>query len=124
MYDGTEWVIVGNPILCSYYTSSVNTSSVDINSYEVYANGMIYQYGTFDNGSNVRSLDADISYLVPFVTTQYVVNFVTLAPAGQQHYIGSIGAKGQTTTGVNLHFYGLTTNQDVARYMKWETRGF
>ena len=124
MYDGTEWVIVGNPILCSYYTSSVNTSSVDINSYEVYANGMIYQYGTFDNGSNARSLDANINFLIPFVTTQYVVNFVTLAPAGQQHYIGSIGARGQTKTGVNLHFYGLTTNQDVARFMKWETRGF
>jgi hypothetical protein len=124
MYDGTEWVIVGNPILCSYYTGGVSTSSTDINSYEVYANGMIYQYGTFDNGSNVRSLFADINYLVPFVTTQYVVNFVTLAPAGQQNYIGSIGASGQTTTSVNLHFFGLTVNKDVTRYLKWETRGF
>ena len=124
MYDGTQWVIVGNPILCSYYTNSVSTSSVVINSYEVYANGMIYQYGTFDNGSTVRSLDANINFLIPFVTKQYVMNFAPLAPNNQQYYVGSIGARNQTSTGVNLHFYGLTTNQDVARWLKWETRGF
>lgn len=122
MYDGTEWVIVGNPILCSFYTNNVNTSSVDINSYEVYANGMIYQYGTFDNGSTVRTINADINYLMQYGNGSYLMNFTPLAPSNQQHYVGSVGARNQTATGVHLMFYGAGT--DVAQYLKWEARGF
>ena len=122
------WSVVGLfaliTLLCSYYTITSSTSSTDINSYEVYANGMIYQYGTFDNGSTVRTINADINYLIPFVTKSYVTNFVPLAPTNQQYYVGSIGARNQTTPGIRMSYYGTTPVNDVAQYLKWETRGF
>ena len=38
IYDGTDWVIMGNPVLCSYFSTTY--------SYTVYANGLIKQFAS------------------------------------------------------------------------------
>jgi hypothetical protein len=47
IYDGTNWVVVGNPVLCSYFATD--------KSYSVYANGEIEQTATIYRGSNLSA---------------------------------------------------------------------
>lgn len=47
IYDGTNWVVVGNPVLCSYFATD--------KSYSVYSNGMIEQTATVYKGSNLSA---------------------------------------------------------------------
>ncbi|MBQ4215512.1 MAG: hypothetical protein II663_04480, partial [Bacteroidales bacterium] len=121
IYDGTEWVIVGNPILCSYYTTSVSTSSKDINSYEVYANGMIYQYGTYEHNSVQRTIAATINLLLPYSKGAYLSNMLPVAPGSQTYYVGSIGIKNQTASNFTMKFNGAGSD-DKTKWLKWETR--
>ena len=44
MYDGTDWVIIGNPVVEDYYSAS--------QSYTVYANGLIIQLGECASSAN------------------------------------------------------------------------
>ena len=55
MYDGTDWVIIGNPVVEDY-------SSTD-QSYTVYANGLIEQRGTY-TPSTTR--EQTVNYLITF----------------------------------------------------------
>ena len=62
MWDGTNWIVMGNPVLCSYLSET--------QSYTVYANGLIeqqYKKTTLSSGN------VDISFNVQF-TTQYNVS--------------------------------------------------
>ena len=56
MYDGTDWVIIGNPVVEDY-------SSTD-QSYTVYANGLIEQQGEYSsNGNTLVTTSFYIKYL-------------------------------------------------------------
>ena len=44
LYDGTDWVIMGNPVVESYYTDSA--------SYEIKADGLIRQFGEYTNNGD------------------------------------------------------------------------
>lgn len=52
IYNGTYWVVEGNPVLESYHSTT--------NSYVVYADGTIEQWGTFTYSTTARD------FLVPF----------------------------------------------------------
>jgi hypothetical protein len=62
MYTGSEWLVMGNPVLCSYFS---NTQS-----YTVYANGLIEQQGITSNGT---SGDTSISFYVKYSNTPILV---------------------------------------------------
>jgi hypothetical protein len=47
IYDGTNWVVVGNPVLCSYFATD--------KSYSVYSNGEIEQTATIYRGSDLSA---------------------------------------------------------------------
>ena len=65
MYDGTDWVIVGNPTVESYSSSSA--------SYEVKADGLIEQRGTIAE-KNHRNQNADIKFPISFLNINYYAN--------------------------------------------------
>ena len=61
MYDGTDWVIIGNPVVEDYYSASQG--------YTVYANGLIEQWGTM-SVSGTTSKD----FYIDFSNTDYIMN--------------------------------------------------
>lgn len=123
VYNGTEWQIMGNPILCSYFTSNSGTAANQKNSYIVYADGLIHQWGTIDHGSAERDIKETVNLLITHKASGYMTNFTPVAPADQEYYVGSIGIKGQTVSGFNLDFYGTSDGKDKSRWMKWEALG-
>ena len=58
MYTGSYWLVMGNPILCSY--------SDKTQSYTVYANGLIEQWGIINQ--------QDINFLVSYSNVNYAHN--------------------------------------------------
>lgn len=68
IYDGTNWVVVGNPVLCSYFATD--------KSYSVYSNGEIEQTATIYRGSNLSSGEtwsATITYQIVMSDTGYTL---------------------------------------------------
>ena len=60
MYDGTDWVISGNPVVESYYTAN--------NSYSVYADGLIEQWVS----SEYSNSQQNATFNVLFANTDYI----------------------------------------------------
>lgn len=68
IYDGTNWVVVGNPVLCSYFATD--------KSYSVYSNGEIEQTATRYKGSNLEpgeTWSATITYQIVMSDTGYTL---------------------------------------------------
>ena len=63
IYDGTNWVVVGNPVLCSYFATD--------KSYSVYANGYIHQWGEVEGVTS--SAQSVVQLLVNYTTSFSVV---------------------------------------------------
>ncbi len=122
VYNGTQWQIMGNPILCSYFTSNDGTEANQRNNYLVYADGLIHQWGTMNNGSTSRDIKKTVNLLITYTVSGYMTNFTPVAPADQQYYVGSIGIKAQTVNSFELDFYG-TGSTDMSRWLKWEALG-
>ena len=64
IYDGTNWVVVGNPVLCSYFATD--------KSYSVYANGYIHQWGKVEGVTS--SAQSVVQLLVNYTTSFSVVD--------------------------------------------------
>lgn len=115
IYDGTDWVIIGNPVLCSY-------NSVDA-SYLVWANGEIRQWGRFDWGSDARNINCTVTFLVRFSDwNTYTTNFCAQR--------GSTGNASMTLYSYSVHSYSVYIGAygfgttDYARYITWEVMGY
>ena len=61
MYDGTNWVIMGDPVIESYFTTD--------SGYEKKANGLIRQWGFSQDIDNVHNITLPISY----TNTNYII---------------------------------------------------
>ena len=72
MYDGTDWVIIGNPVVEDYFSET--------QSYTVYANGLIKNFGEVD--SSHRS----ITFGASFSNTNYTVVLGTSHGGGENAY--------------------------------------
>lgn len=115
IYDGTNWVVVGNPILCSYY-------SVDC-SYLVYANGLLQQWGQNDHGSDARSINATVIFPIQFTDeNSYMLNICGIR-GSVNAFTGGTGARERHSYSVYCNWYGLSAN-DLSRYIKWEVLGY
>ena len=64
MYDGTDWVIIGNPVVESYYASNKG--------YSVYADGLIEQW-LFDGNVTTVSTQGDFYLPIYFSNKNYAV---------------------------------------------------
>ena len=67
MYDGTNWVIMGDPVIESYFTTDYG--------YEKKANGLIRQWGIDKTYANVHEITLPLSYS----NTDYVIMAMGLA---------------------------------------------
>lgn len=122
VYNGTEWQIMGNPILCSYFTSNNGTAANQRNSYIVYADGLIHQWGTMDHGSAERNVYETVNLLITYKASGYMSNLTPVASAGQTNHVGSIGINAQTVDSMGIQFFGASL-ADYARWLKWEALG-
>lgn len=114
IYDGTNWVVVGNPILCSYYSDNY--------SYIVYADGLIHQWGTYDKGSDTRPVYSTEIFPVQYTSPEsYMINIAGVR-AGDGDFAGGIGVRDRRSYSANMGWYGLSES-DLSRYLKWETLG-
>jgi hypothetical protein len=114
IYDGTNWVVVGNPGLCSYYSGNY--------SYIVYTDGLIHQWGTYDKGSDTRSVFSTAIFPVQYTNEgSYMINIAGVR-AGDGNFVGVIGVRARQSYSAYMGWYGLSES-DLARYLKWETLG-
>ena len=115
IYDGTNWVVVGNPVLCSYY-------SVD-SSYLVYANGLLQQWGQMDNGSDERAVNATVIFPIRFTDENSFMLNICGIRASNGVFTGGTGARERHSYSVYCQWYGLSA-KDLSRYIKWEVLGY
>ena len=121
IYDGTNWVVVGNPVLCSYFATD--------KSYSVYANGYIEQWDRFDAGSDVR--DPQISnykFSIRYSDwTTLVANIMPIrsgAISSSANCPMGAGIKGLHSYGIDYALcYGLSAN-DKCRYLDITSWGY
>ena len=104
MYDGTDWVIIGNPVVEDYYSESEN--------YIVYANGLIEQYAylhqptsnelTIDfpivfNNANYYASVTPSPYYPSYASTVYAIGITNMTTSSMQTncYTGGVGTEGR-----------------------------
>ena len=102
MYDGTDWVIIGNPVVEDYFSAS--------QSYTVYANGLIEQ-----QGNHLNSSGKTITFPISFTTTSYTV-FINNNYNGQ----AKDEAVNFQTRNHNSVGYDSWLNRDVC----WQVKGY
>ena len=85
MYDGTDWVIMGNPVVEDYFSES--------QSYTVYANGYIEQWGTKpssqDNNTytSLSIIMSNSTYITLCTINQNTENMVWVADRKQDSFL-------------------------------------
>jgi uncharacterized protein YjbI with pentapeptide repeats len=90
LYDGTDWVIVGNPVIESYEDGAGN-------GYTVYADGKIEQWGYSSDTTNPCTITLPVAY-----SNAYYYANVTMVSDSQDtsvytFYVASIKSKNETT---------------------------
>lgn len=118
MYDGTDWVIVGNPTVESYSSSSA--------SYEVKADGLIEQWGISSNESGIETISLPITYPnINYNLQVEVAETNSLSLTGGQFWQNNIyGVKENSfTLGKVLH-YNESGNTDSSVPRRWRTVGY
>lgn len=114
MYDGADWVIVGNPTVESYFSSSA--------SYEVKADGLIEQRIIYDKGSDVRDISARVSFPIEFNNINYGYSVCPNNSSGG-YSVGSIGTRQRALKSLDIDFYGIDSS-NKARYLCLIVKGY
>ena len=111
MYDGTDWVIMGNPVVENYYSTD--------GGYAVYADGLIVQWGIDATLTNVHIISIPIYYS----STNYMIS-VTAKSNGDGGYKDAntvvYGGSSLTTSSFTCD----TSNGNFKPYMMWNTKGY
>jgi hypothetical protein len=95
MYTGSYWLVMGNPILCSYFSTS--------NNYTVYANGLIEQWGYLNPSTT------SFTYLITYKTS--VRNFICVGDNSNQAFT-------QSSYGYNITNNGFTCGNNNSTAIK------
>lgn len=118
MYDGTDWVIVGNPTVESYSSSSA--------SYEVKADGLIEQWGVTSTESGIETISLPITYSnINYNLQVEVAETNSLSLTGGQFWQNNIYQvkENSFTLAKVLHYNGSgNTASNVPR--RWRTVGY
>ena len=104
IYDGTDWVIIGNPVLCSYFATD--------KSYSVYSNGEIEQTATIYRGSNL-SADGIWSTTVTYQIVMSDTGYILLMSAGDKGGGGEEEREvydSRTTSSTQLNIYNRNSS--------------
>lgn len=89
IYDGTNWVVVGNPVLCSYFATD--------KSYSVYANGELEMWGK----ATTSNYQGTLTLTVSTVLTDYSV--VVIADDSGTSVVYRCSVANRTTTQCKLY---------------------
>lgn len=103
VYNGTEWQVKDNPVLCSYFATN--------KSYSVYANGYIHQWGI--QTGVTESIQTKTPLLVPYTQDFTIVDACT----ARTPYYSSYTADFTTL----LFRIGSTSGSEIIR---WATFGY
>lgn len=103
IYDGTNWVVVGNPVLCSYFATD--------KSYSVYSNGYIHQWGI--QTGVTESVQTRTPLLIPYTQDFTIVD----ACSARTPYYSSYTADFTTL----IFRIGSTSSSEIIR---WATFGY
>ena len=112
MYDGTDWVIMGNPVVESYYTDSA--------SYEIKADGLIRQWG---KTQITTTSNTTINFIIQHgtactnLTTQFSRQIDTGVPRG----IFSVVSIGTTSFNGQIQ---VATEYTKDAYLYWSAAGY
>ena len=109
MWDGTNWIVMGNPVLCSYFSTT--------QSYTVYANGLIEQYGIVDASSSNTTVTFPISY-----TTKYFPYFGYQSDNSNGMNHRALGVYSLYNTDLSLTGFTICGSSVMRRF--WMTRGY
>lgn len=114
MYDGADWVIVGNPTVESYFSND--------KSYEVKADGLIEQRMIYDKGSDDRKIENVFTYPIIFSDENYCISLNSTNITGGS-IMGNLGTGARKVKSLYSQFYGLSSN-DKARYLCLLVKGY
>ena len=112
MYDGTDWVIIGNPVVEDYFSDS--------QSYTVYANGLIKQWG---KTQITTTSNTAINFIIQHgtactnLTTQFARQIDTGVPRG----IFSVVSIGTTSFNGQIQ---VSTDYTKDAYLYWSAAGY
>ena len=112
MYDGTDFVIMGNPVVESYYSTTA--------SYEVKADGQITQWGTKQiTSTSVTTVSFPVvfSYATPNITTQFCRQVSGQYPKG---VFGMSLTSASDFTGQ----IAISTDYTKDSYLMWQAQGY
>lgn len=120
IYDGTNWVIVGNPVIENYEDGSGN-------GYTVYADGKIEQWGYHTNTATSVNLSIDIDLFIQYSDTNYkfmrsdnMPNTGNTTTANHGTLRGMLGYNAKTTSKVTV---GCDGNSYIYGF-DWEAKGY
>ena len=101
----------------------LQTFATYFKSYSVYSNGYIHQWGTYDKGSDNRSVYTTVTFSVQYSNeNSYTINIAGIR-AGNGNFTGGIGVRDRHSYSAYIGWYGLSEN-DLSRYLKWEVMGY
>lgn len=108
MWANGTWLIMGNPVLCSYFSTT--------QSYSVYANGKIEQLG---NGTTDSGTGINISFLIQFTNTNYTI----IPTMGYSSNPDSSGYKKDTITTSSVRI-GIDGGYGAGIPLRWLAIGY
>lgn len=121
-YDGTDFIIIGNPVLSSYQDTG--------RAYEIYANGIIKQWGFSKKGSNLAaetSWSFTINLAVKYSDYDFIITFgaynenKTANPSGEEIYC----IKKSDYQQVSVSFYNRNSGTaSTSPCVSWYTMGY
>ena len=113
MWTGTYWLVMGNPVLCSYFSSNKG--------YSVYADGKIEQWGEFDCGSNQSNYRNSQNYMIVFSAIP-TLQLTT----GRKDDSTSYDASMQNFTNNNTSQFKflIFSSNGATRYLNWYATGY
>ena len=106
MYTGSYWLVMGNPILCSYFSET--------QSYTVYANGLIEQWGYTKRTNSPQRIDLCIS----FSNINYTASFIKCIDTQSDDYFL------QTIPVKEKNYFICRENGMLSGYISWSTIGY
>lgn len=112
-FDGTDWVVVGNPVV-----SSVYDTGGDSDCYEQFANGRLHCWGVKSLAAETTSIS--ITFGKAFSDVYYCVTASTAQGANPGADPGNVWADAKTTTGCAFHWsnsVAVELNYDVEGYV-------
>lgn len=130
IYDGTDFVIMGNPILLAGEDfvitppASATDNPITTGSFNVYANGYIEQWGISRPASATVQYNTDIVLPIVMSDNRYSISGINAINAYGGLSILNVKYDTLTTTGFRLGNASASTTYTVVSQITWNVKGY